>query len=55
MLMEKLLIVNMIALSFSLYKLAKWDPLGQNPPHLVDNTDILYLWDQHCQLAALLF
>ena len=31
------------------------DPLGWHPPHVVGNTDTLYLGDQHWQQTALVF
>ena len=39
----KILIVIMIIIYFILYKLATMNPLGWYPPHLMDNTDTLYL------------
>ena len=35
-----------IIIIFILYKLATMSPFGWHPPHLVDNTDTLYLGDQ---------
>ena len=41
--------------SFTLCELATMSPLGWHPPHLVDNTDTLYLGDQHWQSTVLVF
>ena len=40
-------IVIMIIICFILYELETMRPLRWHPPHLVDNTDTLYLRDQH--------
>ena len=45
MLVETLVIVIMIIICFILYELVTMSPLGWHPPHLVNNTDILYLGD----------
>ena len=45
MFVEILVIVIMII--GCLYELATMSPLGYHPPHVVDNTDTLYLGDQH--------
>ena len=55
MLVEILLIIIMIIDCFILYELATMSPLGWHPPHLVDNTDTLYLGDQHWQQTVLVF
>ena len=47
MLLEILVIVIMVIVCFILYELATMSPLGWHLPHLVDNTDTLYLGDQH--------
>ena len=47
MLVEILIIVIIIIVCFILYELETMSPLGCHPPHLVDNTDTLYLGDQH--------
>ena len=39
----EILIVIMIIIYFILYKLATMNPLGWHSPHLMDNTDTLYL------------
>ena len=62
MLVEILIVVIMIIVSFILYKLATTSPLGWHPPHVLDNTDtqcwislVLYLEDQHWQQTVLVF
>ena len=55
MLVEILIIVIMIIVSFILYELATMNPLRWHPPHLLDNTDTLYLRDQHWQQTVLVF
>ena len=40
---------------FILYWLAAMSHLGWHPPHQVDNTDTLYLGDQHWQQTLLVF
>ena len=47
--MEILTITVMIIVCFILYELATMNPLRWHPPHLVNNTDTLYLEDQHWQ------
>ena len=55
MVVEILLIIIMIIVCFILYELATINPLGSHPPHVVDNTDTLYLGDQHWQQTVLGF
>ena len=52
---EILIIVIMIIVYFILYEVATTSLLEWHPPHLVDNTDILYLGDQHWQQTVLVF
>ena len=47
MLVEIHIIVIMVIVCFILYQLATMSPLGRHPQDLVDNTDTLYLGDQH--------
>ena len=47
MLVEILVNINLIILCFTVHELATMRPLGRNPPHIMDNTDTLYLGDQH--------
>ena len=51
----EILLIIMIILCFILYELATMSPLGWHPPHVVDNTDALYLGDQHWQQTMLFF
>ena len=55
MLVEILLIIIMIIVCFILNELATMSPLGWHPPNVVNNTDTLYLGDQHWQQAMLVF
>ena len=55
MLLEILVIVVMVIVCFILYELATMSPLGWHLPHLVDNTDTLYLGDQHWQTDFVVF
>ena len=47
-------IIIMIIVCFILYKLETMRFLGWHPPHLMDNTDTLYLEDQYWQQPVLL-
>ena len=53
--MEILLLIIMIIVCFILYELATMSPLGWHPRDVVDNTDTLYLRDQHWQQTVLVF
>ena len=55
MLVEILVIVIMVIVCFILYELVTISPLGWHPSHLVDNTDTLYLGDQHWQTDIAVF
>ena len=55
MLVEILLIIIMIIVCFILNELATMSPLGWHPPNVVNNTDTLYLGDQHWQQTMFFF
>ena len=46
MVVKSIYIAFMIIICFIL-ELTKMNPLGWHPPYLVDNTDTMYLGDQH--------
>ena len=43
----EIFIIIMIIVYFILYELSAMNLLGWHPPHLMDNTDTLYLGDQY--------